>query len=137
VAPAAGAARIFLDSYIPVWLCTCVPAAFAVLAEPHRVEILNVLRDGEASVGELVAHLGLSQPGVSKHLRVLREAGLVVARADRQQRVYRLETGPLREIEAWLEPYRRRWSASLDRLDDHLTATRHDKPNRHRRRDTP
>ena len=57
-----------------------MPIAFAVLAEPHRCEILNVLRDGEASVGELVAQLGLSQPGVSKHLRVLREAGMVVAR---------------------------------------------------------
>lgn len=101
-----------------------MPVAFAVLAEPHRCEILNVLRDGEASVGELVAHLGLSQPGVSKHLRVLREAGMVVARTDRQQRLYRLDPGPLREIDEWLEPYRRRWSASLDRLDDHLSATR-------------
>lgn len=101
-----------------------MPVAFAVLAEPHRCEILNVLRDGEASVGELVAHLGLSQPGVSKHLRVLREAGMVVARAERQQRLYRLDPGPLREIDEWLEPYRRRWSASLDRLDDHLSATR-------------
>lgn len=75
-------------------------------------------------MGELVAHLGLSQPGVSKHLRVLREAGMVVARTDRQQRLYRLDPGPLREIDEWLEPYRRRWSASLDRLDDHLSATR-------------
>lgn len=101
-----------------------MPVAFAVLAEPHRCEILNVLRDGEASVGELVAHLGLSQPGVSKHLRVLREAGMVVARTDRQQRLYRLDPGPLREIDEWLEPYRRSWSASLDRLGDHLSATR-------------
>jgi DNA-binding transcriptional ArsR family regulator len=103
-------------------------AAFAVLAEPHRLEILNVLRDGEASVGDLVAQLGLSQPGVSKHLRVLREAGMVVARVDRQQRLYRLDLGPLREIDAWLEPYRRRWSASLNRLDDHLSATRTSAP---------
>jgi DNA-binding transcriptional ArsR family regulator len=102
-----------------------MPAAtFAVLAEPHRVEILNLLRDKEASVGELVAHLGLSQPGVSKHLRVLREAGMVVARVDRQQRLYRLDPRPLREIEAWLEPYRRHWVATLDRLDAHLAATR-------------
>jgi DNA-binding transcriptional ArsR family regulator len=102
-----------------------MPAAtFAVLAEPHRVEILNLLRDKEASVGELVAHLGLSQPGVSKHLRVLREAGMVVARVDRQQRVYRLDPRPLREIDAWLEPYRRHWVATLDRLDAHLAATR-------------
>lgn len=101
-----------------------MPAAFAILAEPHRREILSILRDREASVSELVAHLGLSQPGVSKHLRVLREAGMVVARVDRQQRLYRLDLGPLREIDAWLEPYRRQWSTSLDRLDVHLAATR-------------
>lgn len=98
--------------------------AFAVLAEPNRREILSVLRDGEASVGELVAHLGLSQPGVSKHLRVLREAGMVVARVDRQQRLYRLDVAPLRELDAWLEPYRRHWTANLDRLDAHLERTR-------------
>ena len=101
-----------------------MPIAFAVLAEPNRREILNVLRGGETSVGDLVTHLGLSQPGVSKHLRVLREAGMVVARVDRQQRLYRLDPRPLREIDAWLEPYRRSWSASLDRLDDHLAAKR-------------
>ena len=107
-----------------MWLCDGVPHAFAVLAEPNRLEILNILRDGESSVGDLVAHLGLSQPGVSKHLRVLREAGMVVARVDRQQRLYRLEPAPLREIDEWLEPYRRHWAAALDRLDDHLAATR-------------
>lgn len=101
-----------------------MPAAFAVLAEPNRLEILNVLRDGESSVGDLVSRLGLSQPGVSKHLRVLREAGMVVARVDRQRRFYRLDPRPLREIDAWLEPYRRYWTASLDRLDQHLAATR-------------
>ena len=98
--------------------------AFEVLAEPNRREILNVLRDGEASVGELVDHLGLSQPGVSKHLRVLREAGMVVARVDRQQRLYRLDLAPLRELDAWLEPYRRHWTVTLDRLDDHLARKR-------------
>ena len=101
-----------------------MPAAFAVLAEPNRLQIVNVLRDGESSVGEIVAHLGLSQPGVSKHLRVLREAGMVVARVDRQQRLYRLEPAPLREIDEWLEPYRRHWVGALDRLDQHLAATR-------------
>ena len=101
-----------------------MPIAFAILGEPHRLEILNVLRGGEASVSDLVEHLGLSQPGVSKHLRVLREAGMVVARVDRQHRLYRLDPRPLREIDAWLEPYRRYWSASLDRLDDHLAAKR-------------
>ena len=101
-----------------------MPIAFTVLAEPNRLEILSVLREGEASVGDLVAHLGLSQPGVSKHLRVLREAGMVVARVDRQQRLYRLDPRPLRELDAWLEPYRRYSSTSLDRLDDHLAAKR-------------
>jgi DNA-binding transcriptional ArsR family regulator len=97
---------------------------FAVLAEPHRREILNRLREGEASVGQLVDHSGLSQPAVSKHLRILREAGLVVARPERQRRVYQLDVKPLREVDAWLLPYRRQWSAALDRLDDHLAATR-------------
>ncbi len=97
---------------------------FAVLAEPHRREILNRLRDGEASVGELVIHSGLSQPAVSKHLRILREAGLVIARPDRQRRLYRLDLEPLREVDDWLTPYRLRWSAALGRLDGHLSATR-------------
>src|SRR4051812_21470045 len=97
---------------------------FAVLAEPHRREILNRLVDGEASVGELVGSSGLSQPAVSKHLRILRDAGLVVARPDRQRRVYQLNVEPLRELDDWLIPYRRRWAAALDRLDEHLTATR-------------
>lgn len=105
-----------------------VYVAFDVLAEPHRREILDVLRDGETSVGELVEHLRLSQPNVSKHLRVLREAGMVAARGDRQQRLYRLEPGPLQELDAWLEPYRRYWSRSLDRLDDHLARTRRARP---------
>lgn len=105
-----------------------MPIAFYVLGEPHRCDILAVLRDGEASVSELVSYLGLSQPNVSKHLRVLRDAGMVAARVDRQQRLYRLEPAPLREIDEWLEPYRHRWSATLDRLDDHLSATRTDAP---------
>lgn len=97
---------------------------FAILAEPHRREILNRLCDGEASVGELVGHSGLSQPAVSKHLRVLREAGLVIVRTDRQRRLYQLHFEPLREVDDWLTPYRLRWSAALDRLDGHLSATR-------------
>jgi DNA-binding transcriptional ArsR family regulator len=97
---------------------------FAVLAEPHRRAILNRLREGDASVGQLVDHSGLSQPAVSKHLRILREAGLVIARPDRQRRVYQLELEPLREVDDWLTPYRRRWSGALDRLDAHLSATR-------------
>jgi DNA-binding transcriptional ArsR family regulator len=97
-------------------------APFDVLAEAHRRSILDLLRDSERSVGELVDVLGVSQPGVSKHLRVLREAGLVTARSDAQRRLYRLRPEPLRAIDEWLAPYRRLWSASLDALERHLDA---------------
>ncbi len=88
--------------------------------EPHRRHILDLLRDGERTVGDLVSALGLSQPGVSKHLRVLREAGLVEVRADAQRRRYRLRTEPLREIDDWLAPYRAAWADRLDVLEAHL-----------------
>ena len=93
---------------------------FAVLAEPRRREILDLLRDGERPVGDLVDHLALSQPAVSKHLRVLRDAGLVEVRPDAQRRLYRLRPDPLAELDAWLAPYRRLWARSLDKLDQHL-----------------
>ena len=95
-------------------------SAFAVLAEPRRRRILDLLRERERPVGELVDALGGSQPAVSKHLRVLREAGLVAARQDAQRRWYELRPGPLAEIDAWLQPYRRLWEASLDALERHL-----------------
>jgi DNA-binding transcriptional ArsR family regulator len=95
-------------------------ATFTVLAEPSRRRILDLLRDRERSVGELVAATRLSQPGVSKHLRVLREAGLVDVRADAQRRFYGLRAEPLAEIDAWLAPYRRLWSRRLDDLERHL-----------------
>ena len=94
--------------------------SFAVLAEPSRRQILDLLRVRERSVGELVEQLRLSQPGVSKHLRVLRDAGLVDVRVDAQRRWYKLRPEPLAEVDAWLEPYRRMWSKSLDRLEAHL-----------------
>ncbi|HEX6166997.1 MAG TPA: metalloregulator ArsR/SmtB family transcription factor [Acidimicrobiales bacterium] len=94
--------------------------SFAVLAEPTRREILDLLRDGERPVGELVDRLDLSQPAVSKHLRVLREAGMVEVRPEAQRRLYRLRLEPLVEIDEWLAPYRRMWSRSLDHLDKHL-----------------
>lgn len=94
--------------------------AFEVLAEPNRRRLLDLLRERESAVGELVAALGLSQPAVSKHLRVLREAGLVVARGDGQRRMYRLRSEPLREIDDWLLPYRARWTARLDALEARL-----------------
>jgi DNA-binding transcriptional ArsR family regulator len=95
-------------------------ATFHVLGEPSRQAIVELLRDGERPVGELVDHLQLSQPAVSKHLRVLKEAGLVEARADAQRRMYRLRTEPLVELDAWLASYRRLWTSRLDRLEDHL-----------------
>jgi DNA-binding transcriptional ArsR family regulator len=94
--------------------------SFAVLAEPTRRTILDLLRGGERPVGELVEQLGLSQPAVSKHLRVLRDAGLVEVRPDAQRRLYRLRPEPLVEIDRWLTPYRRLWSRSLDRLARHM-----------------
>ncbi len=94
--------------------------SFAALAEPSRRTILEVLRDGERPVGDLVDRLRLSQPAVSKHLRVLREAGLVEVRTDAQRRLYRIRPEPLAEIDAWLEPYRQLWSRSLDALGRHL-----------------
>jgi DNA-binding transcriptional ArsR family regulator len=97
-----------------------VATTFDVLAEPSRRDILDLLREGERSVGELVDHLALSQPGVSKHLRVLRDAGLVVVRPDGQRRMYELRAEPLVEIDAWLGPYRRLWAKRLDALERHL-----------------
>jgi DNA-binding transcriptional ArsR family regulator len=95
-------------------------STFEVLAEPRRREILDLLRDGERLVGDLVDRLTLSQPTVSKHLKVLRSAGLVEVRQDAQRRWYRLRPAPLAEIDAWLAPYRRMWTDSLDALERHL-----------------
>jgi DNA-binding transcriptional ArsR family regulator len=94
--------------------------AFEVLAEPSRRRILDLLRAAERPVGELVRELGASQPAVSKHLRVLREAGLVEVRGDAQRRLYRIRPEPLRDIDEWLMPYRRLWSSRLDQLERHL-----------------
>jgi DNA-binding transcriptional ArsR family regulator len=94
--------------------------AYSALAEPSRRRILDLLRDGERSVTELVAHLDLSQPGVSKHLKVLRDAGLVHVRPEGKRRWYCLRAQPLAEVAEWLEPYRRHWSARLDALERHL-----------------
>lgn len=93
---------------------------FAVLGEPRRREILDLLRTGERPVGDLVARLAVTQPAVSKHLKVLRDAGLVEVRRDAQRRWYRLRPEPLAEIDAWLAPYRRLWNERLDALERHL-----------------
>lgn len=95
-------------------------ATFELVAEPTRRRILDLLRDGERPVGELVEQLSMSQPAVSKHLRVLRDSGLVDVRVDAQRRVYRLRPEGLREVDAWIEPYRRLWEGRLDRLERHL-----------------
>jgi len=100
-----------------------VTTAFEVLAEPNRRRILDLLRDKqERPVGELVNGLSLSQPAVSKHLRILREAGLVESRSAAQRRLYRIRAEPLRAIDEWLEPYRVMWSSRLDDLERHLNA---------------
>ena len=95
-------------------------ATFELLAEPNRRRILDLLRERERPVGELVDRLSMSQPAVSKHLRVLRDSGLVDVRVDAQRRVYRLRPEPLREIDTWIEPYRQLWDQRLDRLERHL-----------------
>jgi DNA-binding transcriptional ArsR family regulator len=94
--------------------------AFAVLAEPARRRVLDLLLDGPRPVGELAELAGLSQPGTSKHLRVLREAGLVRVRVEAQRRWYELCPGPLAEVDTWLRPYRRFWAGRLDALERYL-----------------
>jgi DNA-binding transcriptional ArsR family regulator len=87
------------------------------LAEPNRFQIVELLRDGPRPVGDMVDRLGLRQPQVSKHLRVLSDAGLVDVRVDAQRRIYALRPAPLKELEAWIERYRRIWEANFQRLD--------------------
>ena len=93
---------------------------WAALVDPNRRDVLDILRTRECSVGELVERLGLSQPATSKHLRVLRDAGLVHSRTDAQRRVYTINPRPMADLDAWLAPYRALWNASLDRLGRHL-----------------
>ena len=99
-------------------------AALQVLAEPRRLAILEQLRDGERPVGELVDCLGLSQPSVSKHLRVLKDTGLVEVRPDAQRRLYRIRPEPLAELDQWLASYRELWTTHLDQLETHLDRRR-------------
>jgi len=96
---------------------------FAALSEPTRREILDILRAGERPVGDLVDALGVSQPAVSKHLRVLRDAGLVEVRPVAQRRLYRLSLQPLAQLDEWLAPFRALWTEALDKLDTHLEET--------------
>ncbi len=93
------------------------------IIDPTRRRILDAVRGRECSVGELVELVGMHQPGVSRHLKVLRDAGLVEVRSDANRRFYRLHPDPLRELDAWLEPYRVEWSNRLDSLERHLERT--------------
>ncbi len=95
-------------------------STFAVLAEPNRRLLLDALREGARTVNMLVDAIGLSQPAVSKHLRILREAGLVTVRPEGQRRWYEVDAAPLADLDAWLEPYRALWADRLDRLEVHL-----------------
>jgi DNA-binding transcriptional ArsR family regulator len=95
-------------------------SAFATIAEPNRRAILSLLASSERSVGEIEEQLQLPQPSVSKHLRVLREAGFVESRVDAQRRLYRIRPEPLMEVDAWLAPFRRFWSVHVDALERHL-----------------
>jgi DNA-binding transcriptional ArsR family regulator len=95
-------------------------SAFGIIAEPNRRAILSLLASSERSVSEIEHKLRMPQPSVSKHLRVLRDAGFVEARVDAQRRVYRIRADPLMELDAWLAPFRRLWSAHVDALERHL-----------------
>jgi len=95
-------------------------STFTIIAEPSRRAILSLLASSELSVGDIEKELRLPQPSVSKHLRVLREAGFVESRVDAQRRLYRIRPEPLREVDAWLAPFRRFWSVHLDALERHL-----------------
>jgi DNA-binding transcriptional ArsR family regulator len=113
---------------------------FEVLAEPNRRRILELLLEREQPVGELVGRLAISQPAVSKHLRVLREAGFVDAQVDAQRRLYRVRSEPLRELDEWLVPYRAMWTSQLDALEGRLEemaatyAEDEEKPSKRKRR---
>jgi DNA-binding transcriptional ArsR family regulator len=114
-----------------------MPSAFEVVAEPNRRRILDLLREGRRPVGELVDRLGLTQPTVSKHLRVLKDARLVDVEQDAQRRLYRLRPEPLLELDSWLAPYRELWSRRLDALERHLDTMADDPPAPTRRSPAP
>ena len=102
---------------------TASTAVLEAIAEPTRRRILDAVRSGERSVSELVEEVGMHQPGVSRHLKVLRDAGLVDVRKDAQRRLYTLRPEPLMDLDAWLEPYRIEWTNRLDSLERHLRRT--------------
>jgi len=97
-----------------------VESTFSIIAEPNRRAILSLLASSEQSVGDIERQLRMPQPSVSKHLRLLRDAGFVEARVDAQRRLYRIRPEPLMEVDAWLTPFRRLWSTHVDALERHL-----------------
>ena len=114
-------AHIYVNSYTS--RMSAELEVLEVIAEPTRRRILDAVRDSECSVNDLVERVGMHQPGVSRHLKVLRDAGLVEVRRDAQRRMYRLRAEPLMELDAWLEPYRAAWAGRLDALERHLRRT--------------
>jgi DNA-binding transcriptional ArsR family regulator len=109
-------------------------STFSIVAEPNRRAILSMLLSSERSVGEIERELRVSQPSVSKHLRVLREAGFVESRIEAQRRLYRLRPEPLQELDAWLDPFRRFWSKHLDALEQHLEKMEKESPVKRKKR---
>ena len=109
-------------------------SAFGIIAEPNRRAILSLLASSERSVSEIEHTLRMPQPSVSKHLRVLRDAGFVEARVDAQRRVYRIKAEPLKEVDTWLEDFRRFWSAHVDALERHLDRAAQARPKKGKKR---
>ena len=113
-----------------------MPSVFELIAEPNRRAILGLLISSEQSVGEIERQLGMSQPTVSKHLRVLRDAGVVEATVDAQRRLYRVRPEPLQEIDSWLAPFRKLWARHVDALERHLDDLHPSTPPKKKRKDT-
>ena len=129
VIPSPGRRTLYaLTRICPVKYIKKVESVFEIIAEPNRRAILSLLVSSQQSVGEIERQLRMPQPTVSKHLRVLREAGFVESTVDAQRRLYRLKPEPLQEIDAWLAPFRRFWSAHVDALERHLDRMDHVRP---------
>jgi DNA-binding transcriptional ArsR family regulator len=138
-------APFFSVAWRPVYVLTRICSAeytnkvesvFEIIAEPNRRAILSVLVSSQQSVGEIERRLRMPQPTVSKHLRVLREAGFVESTVDAQRRLYRLKPEPLQEVDAWLAPFRRFWSAHVDALERHLDRMDQSTPTTRKRGET-
>jgi DNA-binding transcriptional ArsR family regulator len=123
-----------LTSIYPIEYIPAMESAFGIIAEPNRRAILSLLASSERSVSEIELKLRMPQPSVSKHLSVLRKAGFVEARVDAQRRVYRIRPEPLREVDAWLAPFRRFWSAHVDALERHLDRMEKARPTKRRKK---